>query len=258
MSGITKEAFIDMKISELEEKIKQVTDKSYDQRLFPSLGTAGFGVLALVINIAIPGKALASLGVAGGCFLYDKYLKEKTQQKINALQKEKAHLEKIKTGTVTNSPTLNQKRKQKIRSLKKKAKNLEENGKNINRILGFTGIVTGVTLALTIFNPIFAVGAAAGLLVGSVLKGKKTKNNNEILLNDVRIANLENDLTVVNLSSPATATPRAQGNTGLIKTPMSKTKAKKIDPKQEKIVDKYLASLENSKVNYHAKQKVKK
>jgi len=256
MSGITKEEFINRKISEIDKEIKQITDKSYDYRLFPSLGTAGFGVLALIFNVAIPGRALASLGAAGGCFLYNKYLKEKTEQKVAALQKEKAHLKKIKSGTVTDSPALNQKRRQKIRSLKKKNQNLMENGKNMNRLFGFTAVGTGVALALTVFNPVFALGTAAGLIAGSVLKGKKNKNNKEILSNEVRIDNLQNDLAVIRLAS--TTTTRAQGNTGLIKTPMSKTKTKKIDPKQEKIVDQYLASLENSKANYHAKQKVKK
>lgn len=260
MRRITKEDFVNRRIEELEKEIKKVTSKSYDYRLVPSLGTAGFGVLALVLNVAIPGKALASLGMAGGCFLWNSYLKGATQQKLSALQKEKSHLENLKTKEVTNSPTLNQKRKKKIRSLEKKTKKLKEKNRNINCFLGFTGICAGVTTVLTVANPIFALGTAAGLLVGGILKGKKSKNNNDLLLNNVRVANLKNDLKVIDLSSrPTLATPpRAVGNTGLIKTPMSKTQEKKIDPKQEKLVDKYLNSLEQTNNNYHAKQKVKK
>lgn len=265
-----KDALINNKITDIEKLIAKIKRKKGIKSILCTI--VKFFALGFTVSIVFS-SPLTALAVASCGFML-KILgsssEEKAKNLIENLEKEKKHLESIRTKDLNGSNELNSKRKKKVVELKKSKDTINKQKKK----MGFASILCGITTVvgslITLSTPLGGIFAGVGLLgLGTTLDSVTKKRKQENIL-ETRVNNLQNDLDVINISKKAKSNKKRksinikanQSN----KNTKAKVESKSSIPKQvyddsiEKnieAINQYIANLENQKEEERAKYHIK-
>ena len=266
-----KDRYINSKLKNLKEETNQLKIKQDLLDVITGLGAAACITLAVVSVFSFPTFALSSAIGATTCLLGRRKNKKITNSKLDRLEKETNHLEKIKTKTPEKTTKLNKKRINKLKALKDTIKNTKEsyNATAALNVLSDIAIVTG--MITTFINPLYSLIGIGGLAANAIIGHNLINKNKELNSLQNRYNNIENDLeTIINedkdldknriksrhgiVTENINTKEKTNTNTNQQSRPLPQTQY----DKNTKIADMFINNLANQNTNSKPVQKVKK
>lgn len=270
-----RDEYINKKLEEVEKKISKEEKSNSIIKLLTQLSGIFTGVLGGIVTLGgIPSGI--TFVILSALFFYVRNTSDKTAKKIiKKLNSEKKHLEKLKNMELDGREELNVKRKKKIKQLQKERKKITKTNRKhtVEALVCGAATMLGVNIlpavAMPIITGVFSIGA--GLIFTKILK-----NNQDKAQLSVRIANLVNDVNVINIDSinKKTREQKIKANENIrdnrgrrnsnsrvkpaIKNPKTQPSPSVISKEQEEYLDRYIESLENDLPKSNLKQKVKR
>lgn len=262
-----KKKYIENKIKDIIDKIEASTKKSSIIKAITIVIESFTGVLGAITFLGGLTGGLGYIATAILCHLIRNTSTKTTEAVVKYLNKEKEHLEKIKTENLDSSDNLNAKRKRKIIQLQKEKQKLKEKGSRKTKYI-IAG--SGAAILGSVIFPVAAPFITTVWALGTrFITKKKVEENKKQAHISARIANLVNDLNVIILESK-----NREKNTTKVQQPaaesnaLSKTKTtsvnkngeskKKINVReqQDDYINDYIKRLEMKPDKDKPKQKV--
>ena len=268
---MNKDTLINNKITFIEDLITQIKKKKGLKSAL--LTIAKFFALGFAVTTFFS-SPLTALAVAPYGLMFHMIglsSRDKTENVIENLEKEKKHLESIRTKDLNGSNDLNSKRKKKVIELKKSKSAINKQKKKMGFASILCGITTTIGTLMTLTTPLGGIFTGVGLLgLAKTLDSVIAKNKKENIL-DTRIDNLQNDLDIIHSTKKST-TIKKQNQTEHSKAKVNnKSKSNVVNksfiPKQVvyddsidknvEAVNKYIDSLEKQQAKENTKSMVK-
>lgn len=220
---------------------------------------AFFGICGgLLVVGGMPGVGLAFLSTAAYNHISLKNRGKIENTKLELLSKESEHIDKIKKEPINGSSEMTAKRKRKVQELQTRKEATSSRRKWNNFAKGFSTVFQWAALTAAVCVP--AVGWVSALSLAT--KYLTDKSRIETAKEDDTLALRLNNLNLdLELTKAQGATPRAAATTSADDTKVrkvtDKVQTKTYSKEDEKLVDAYIASLENVHQNETVKQYTK-
>ena len=191
-----KNQLIQAELSKIDSQTKKIEKRMKRIKAIQEISGAFFTSFAVVTFPFLPLLGIGNSLLAGLCIYNGRKVKDQIREELKQLGNEKKHLEQIKNTALENSPTLKNRRNQKVASLKNVYQNNQDNTKGANITATISDVVTVAGAVATVLNPVFGIVGAAGLL-GSIIFGEvENSSYKKVLKTKTRIHNLERDIKV--------------------------------------------------------------
>lgn len=217
---------------------------------------AFFGICGgLLVLGGMPGVGVAFLSTAAYNHISLKNRGKIEDTKLELLKKEEEHIDKIKKEPINGSPEMTNKRKRKVQELQTRKEATSSKRKWTNFGKGFSTVFQWAALTAAVCVPAVGWVSALSLATKYLTDKSRIENAKEDDTLALRLNNLNLDLE---LTRAKPTTPRAAATTTADATKVrkvsDKVETKTYSEADERLVDAYIASLENSQQNETVKQ----
>lgn len=217
---------------------------------------AFFGICGgLLVLGGMPGVGVAFLSTAVYNHISLKNRGKIEDTKLELLKKEEEHIEKIKKDPINGTPEMTNKRKRKVQELQARKEATSSKRKWGSFGKGFSTFFQWAALTAAVCVPAVGWVSALSLATKYLTDKSRIENAKEDDTLALRLNNLNLDLELTRAKG---STPRAAATTNAdaakVREASEKVETKTYSPEDERLVDAYIASLENAPQNDTVKQ----
>ena len=217
---------------------------------------AFFGICGgLLLVGGMPGVGLAFLSTAAFNHISLKNRGKIEKTKLELLKKEEEHIAKIKSEPINGTPEMTAKRKRKVQELQARKEATSSKRKWGSFGKGFSTFFQWAALTAAVCVPAVGWVSALSLATKYLTDKSRIENAKEDDTLALRLNNLNLDLELTRAKG---STPRAAATTNAdaakVREASEKVETKTYSPEDERLVDAYIASLENAPQNDTVKQ----